>query len=423
MQLLSVLKIMNYSSGIILLGSVMIIIIIDLLTVAGIRALIPNFKRNNQIIVYSLLWSVTAFIIIFVTYQFANPTQIRSAKVYSRVYFITGCVAIFYFPKILFIAMAIADDLFYYIFIWLIRRLGYLKRFKRRLYLHKTGVVLGSVLMVLILYGISVGRFQYKINRQTLYFKDLPKKFDGFRIVHLSDIHTGGFYEHTDKLQQWLSAASNEKPDLILISGDFVSYFAEEFDGLENIFYSLQAPYGQLAVLGNHDYADYYTWRTFAEKSANVQQLVRNLRYVGIKVLRNETMMIHKDSDKIAIVGVENWGPPPFQQYGDLSSAMYGVPDSVFKILLSHNPKHWEEQVKGKVSVPLTLSGHTHAMQMGVKIGSFQWSPASFLYKYWSGLYEENGQYLYVNQGLGYVGFPFRIGVPAEITVLTLKRK
>ena len=215
----------------------------------------------------------------------------------------------------------------------------------------------------------------------------------------------------------------DEKPDMILVTGDFVGYYAEELDGLEEIFYKLHAPYGEYGVLGNHDYGDYYGWRTPEEKSANFIKLTTKLRYLGIRLLRNESVMIHKDSDEVALLGVENWGPPPYKQYGDLKLALKNKPDSCFSILMTHDPRHWEHSVKNKTNIELTFSGHTHGMQSGIKLGTFEWSPAVLYFGNWGGLYQNNEQYLYINRGLGFAGIPIRIGMPAEITVMTLHHK
>lgn len=413
------LQFMKLNRGIIMLFIVLVFVSIDLLTVKGIRELIIFYKKQNQVIIYSILWTITAFILIQVIYLFSNPTQLRTAKEFNKVYFLYGCLTLLYLPKLLFIFFTIADDAVF-LLIKIVEHLKWIKSFNRLLIMHRIGFVISGVLFLLLLYGMAWGRFQYRIVSESLTFKNLPASFDGFKILQLSDIHAGNFSDYKDKLNQFVEAAMKEKPDMIVITGDFVNFYAEELDGLENIFYKLQAPYGEYGILGNHDYGDYHNWPTSGEKTANMQKLVSKLRYLGIRLLRNESVMIHKNNESIALAGVENWGPPPFQQYGDLTKALKQIPDSIYTILLSHDPRHWDYKVLGKTHVDLTLSGHTHGMQSGFRIFSHEWSPASLYYKRWGGLYKEHNQYLYINRGLGYVGIPIRIGMPAEITLFTL---
>jgi uncharacterized protein len=422
MEQLSVLYLMKMNRELLMVCIAVFLFCIDLLTIKGVEDLIRSFRKNNQIIIYSILWTISSFIFIFLIYTFVNPTLIRTAKIVSRQYFLTGCVALFYLPKLVFISFFLLDDLGW-LFITLLRKTKIIKKYVRLLLLHRLGVITGLTAFIFLFFGIVIGRFQYTVEHQDLEFRNLPKAFQGFKIVQLSDIHVSSFYENTEKLEEIFNAVMKEKPDMILISGDFVNYFAEELDGLEKIFYRLQTPNGIYAVLGNHDYGDYFQWPTQEEKMANVEILVKKLRYLGIQLLRNESVMIHRENSNIAVAGIENWGPPPMQQYGNLSQAMKAVPDSLFTILLSHDPRFWDEYVAGKTHIGLTLSGHTHGMQFGLTFGNMNWSPANFIYSRWAGLYEKNKQFLYVNRGLGYIGVPIRINMPAEITVFTLYRK
>ncbi len=422
MELLSVLYFLKFNKGLQLFGIVITILGVDLLTLKGVDDLIANFKRQNQIIIYTLLWSLSTMVLILIVYSYSNPPQIRSAAEITKIYFITGCVSVFYLPKLLFIALYLIDDIIYF-FIYILKKFKVIKKYARRLILHYIGIYLCFLTCALLLFGWAYGRYQYQVIQQPVYFSNLPPAFEGFKIVELADIHASAFHEHVDKLDKYFEAVMKEKPDMIVFCGDHTGYYAEELDGLEAVFYKLQAPYGEYAVLGNHDYGDYHSWRTPEEKSANLSRLVYKLRYLGIRLLRNESVMIHKDTDKIALLGVENWGPPPFQQYGNLKDASKHVPDSIFRILLSHDPHHWEKVVSKESTIELTLSGHTHGMQSGIRIGNLEWSPAALAFKNWGGLYKSKNQYLYVNRGLGYVGIPIRIGMPAEITVITLHKK
>jgi len=421
---MSILPFLKMNKEILLLILTGIFICIDLLTIRGITFLTEGLKRNTQIIIYSVFWTATSFVLIFLIYSFANPMPVRSVQQVSRQYFLTGCIALFYIPKLFFIVFSLVDEI-----IWLLASL--LRRFKkfsmlakeRLLLFHHLGWTAAAIVLLTLLHGIVWGRFQYTVEHKSLEFQDLPESFEGFKIVHLSDIHASAFYEHTEKLSEIIAAVNKEKPDLIVITGDFVNYFAEELDGLENIFYRLQAPYGVYAVTGNHDYGDYHLWNTIEEKKSNYLLLMKKLRYLGIRILHNESVLIYRNNECFALAGVDSWGLPPLASYGDPKEALKNIGRDTFTILLSHHPQLWEKKIAGQLPVQLTLSGHTHGMQLGINTGNRCWSPAALIYRHWAGLYEQNQQFLYVNRGLGYIGLPMRINMPAEITVLTLYRK
>ena len=283
-----------------------------------------------------------------------------------------------------------------------------------------TGAVLSLVLFVLLIYGTLFGRFHFKIERLSLKFKDLPSSFNNFRIVQISDIHLGSWYRKKKKMEEAVNLINNQNADLIIFTGDLVNNFSEEADGWSDILKETRARYGKYSILGNHDYGDYWSWKNTLEKQKNMNYLFKAHKEMNFNLLRNESVKISKNGHQIAIIGVENWGKPPFQQYGDLHQAMKNLKTVPFKILLSHNPSHWSEEVQNKTGIELTFSGHTHAMQFGIKIGKFQWSPIKYMYRCWSGLYGDNGQYLYVNRGLGSIGYPGRVGMRPEITIITL---
>lgn len=283
-----------------------------------------------------------------------------------------------------------------------------------------TGAMLSLVLFVLLIYGTLFGRFHFKTERLSLRFKNLPPSFNNFRIVQISDIHLGSWYRKKKKMEKAVSLINSQNADLVIFTGDLVNNFSEEADGWSDILKKTKARYGKYSILGNHDYGDYWSWKNAEEKQKNMKHLFDAHKQIKFILLRNESATISKNGQQIAIIGVENWGRPPFQQYGDLHQAMKKLKTIPFKILLSHNPSHWSEEVQHKTGIELTFSGHTHAMQFGIKIGNFQWSPIKYMYRCWSGLYGDNGQYLYVNRGLGSIGFPGRVGMRPEITVVTL---
>jgi predicted MPP superfamily phosphohydrolase len=266
------------------------------------------------------------------------------------------------------------------------------------------------------------GRTHTKVFREEIAIPHLPEAFSGLKIVQLSDLHLAGFYHQPHYIGQVVEQVNQLQPDLILFTGDMVHNFSEEMDPFMESLKLLRAPLGKFAVLGNHDYGHYFQWDTEAEEEANLEQVKMKIRSAGFDLLLNEYRTVTLNGHSLQLLGVENWGKPPFPQRGDLNRAMQGTDPELLKILLSHDPSHWDLMVKDREDIILTLSGHTHGMQFGLEIGNFRWSPSQWTYKQWAGLYKENGQYLYVNRGLGYTGYPGRVGIRPEITLLELNR-
>jgi predicted MPP superfamily phosphohydrolase len=284
-------------------------------------------------------------------------------------------------------------------------------------------LVVAGTLFLLLLFGITRGRHYYKVRRETLYFDDLPETFDGFTITQLSDIHSGSFSDRRG-VQKGLDLVNAQGSDLILFTGDLVNNQATEMDPWIPAFAELEAPYGKYSVLGNHDYGDYMRWENKAAQYANLNRLKQVHKEIGFQLLLNESMQIQKDDQSVALIGVENWGKGGFHKYGDLEKAAANVPDGAFRILMSHDPSHWDAvTVDHHQHIHLTLSGHTHGMQFGFELFGFKWSPIKYIYKQWAGLYQKSGQYLYVNRGFGFLGLKGRVGIWPEIAVITLKRK
>lgn len=292
---------------------------------------------------------------------------------------------------------------------------------ERRKFIAQIAMGAAAVPFGAILYGIFKGKYDYKVHRHTIYFKDLPEAFDGFKITQLSDIHSGSF-DNPAAVKRGVALANAQKSDIVVFTGDLVNNEAKEIVPYKSIFEALEAPYGKFSILGNHDYGDYKVWESAALKEENFRTLLQHHKDMGFRLLLDEHVMLEKDGQKLALIGVENWGHG-FAQYGDLAAAMRGLPTNIFSVLLSHDPTHWEKQVKMLAqTIHLTLSGHTHGAQMGVEIGKFKWSPIKFRYPKWAGLYEEAGKYLYINRGFGFLGFSGRVGILPEITVLELKK-
>ena len=293
----------------------------------------------------------------------------------------------------------------------------------RSVYVSEATAGLASIFFLVILFGITRGKHFYKVRRETLYFPDLPEAFDGLTITQLSDIHSGSFTD-AKGVQKGIALANAQHSDLLLFTGDLVNHSAAEMEPWMDGFATLTAPLGKYSILGNHDYGDYGKWESQAAKEANLQRLKEVHKELGFSLLLNEVATLTRNGQSLSLVGVENWGKGGFQKYGDLNKATAGVPDDSFKILMSHDPSHWDAvTLEHHQPVQLTLAGHTHGMQFGIELFGFKWSPVKYVYKQWAGLYEEDGKYLYVNRGFGFHGLRGRIGIWPEITVLTLKRK
>ena len=294
----------------------------------------------------------------------------------------------------------------------------------RRKFVSTLGWGLAAIPFASILYSIFKGKYNYKVWKYTLYFDNLPKAFDGYRITQISDIHCGSF-DNYEKIRYGVELINSQKSDVILFTGDLVNNLANEVHNWKSLFATLQAPDGVFSIMGNHDYGDYSSWETPEAKQQNLEHLFQLQKQMGWQLLLNEHCYLERNGEKIALIGVENWGHGRFSKYGDLNKAMEGVNTEDFKILMSHDPTHWQEVVLPEnKDIQLTLSGHTHGMQCGIEIpGWLKWSPSQYIYKYWGGMYEEGGKYLNVNRGFGYHAFPGRLGVWPEITVIELKTK
>lgn len=293
----------------------------------------------------------------------------------------------------------------------------------RRKFISQTALFLSAIPFVGILHGVLIGKYRYRVIKHTLEFDDLPSAFDGFKITQISDIHSGSF-DDKKKLEYGIDLINQQNSDVILFTGDLVNNHAGEMEPWMETFKKLQAPLGKYSILGNHDYGDYMYWPSQEAKTENLKRLFQVQEELGFTLLRNENVKIEKNGSSIDLIGVENWGKG-FAQYGDLPKAAANLSAASFKILMSHDPSHFDEEVKNFAHhIHLTLSGHTHGMQFGIEIpGWIKWSPSSLRYPKWAGLYEEMGRYLHVNRGFGFLAFPGRVGIWPEITVLELRRK
>jgi predicted MPP superfamily phosphohydrolase len=290
----------------------------------------------------------------------------------------------------------------------------------RSRFLSRLGLLMGGSLLATLIYGFS-NKYDYKIRRLRLHFPNLPSAFKGLKVVQLSDIHSGSF-DNYEKVSKGVEMVLKEKPDIIFFTGDLVNNRSDEMQSWQELFGRIQAPLGVYSILGNHDYGDYVQWPSAAAKAQNLQQLKDIQAAMGWKMLNNANTVLEKNGQQLAIIGVENWSAKArFPKYGDLAKAYAGTAHVPFKILLSHDPSHWDAQVRPDYpDIDLMLAGHTHGMQFGVEIPGFKWSPIQYAYVEWAGLYRKASQYLYVNRGYGFLGYPGRVGILPEITVIEL---
>lgn len=294
---------------------------------------------------------------------------------------------------------------------------------QRRRFLSLIALGLASLPFGALLYGMYRGKYRFRVLNYDLEFKDLPEDFHNYTITQISDIHSGSF-DNREKIEYGVSLINEQKSDVILFTGDMVNNKTSEMEPWADLFASLDAPDGKFSVLGNHDYGDYISWDTEEEKARNLEKLKELQKQMGFDLLLNENRYLKKGGDQIALIGVENWGRGGFKKAGDLNKATRGINPGDFKILMSHDPSHWEDQViHDDLHYHLTLSGHTHGMQFGIEIpGWIKWSPVKWRYKYWAGIYQELGQYINVNRGFGFLGYPGRVGIWPEITVIRLRK-
>jgi predicted MPP superfamily phosphohydrolase len=364
----------------------------------------------------------------FAVFMFGiKHVQRSDAYIYSG-YLVAG-FALFYLPKFVFILFVLLKDVqgvMKRAIRWLKERknksvpqFNTNRKMERSEFLYQMGLMLAAIPFASILYGVTKGKFNYKVMRESISFPNLPKSFKGLKIVQISDMHLGSFNKNFEKVAKAVELINEQKPDLIFFTGDLVNNFAGETEGWAPVLGKMEARLGKYSIMGNHDYGDYSHWPSPEAKADNLQKIKDFHRDMGFRLLLNETEHININGEEIALVGVENWGKPPFPQHGDLAKATNGSSHIPFKILLSHDPSHWDEEVLN-TDIDLTFSGHTHGMQFGIERAGIKWSPGQYKYPRWGGLYKEGKQYLYVNRGFGYIGFPGRIGMPPEITLVQL---
>lgn len=389
----------------------------DLYAYRGIQQLIPT-GSGLQRIWPLLFWGLSLLMFTALLWAGSRFRTMRDPARFFGVMLVMGIFLMIYVPKLLFNLIQLAGDLSV-----LTTRLINLQATGLRNGFLWTGAVSAGLLMVAFAMGMVRGRNQVKVFREEVVIPDLPQSFDGMKIVQISDLHLAGFYHHRSHIAGLVEKINRLEPELLLFTGDMVHNFSEEVDPFVEILQGLKAPLGKYAILGNHDYGHYYQWESEQAEQQNLSRVKQMIREAGFDLLLNEFRTLESNEASIELVGVENWGKPPFPQKGDLDTALEGTDPGKVRILMSHDPSHWDLKVRGKAPIQLTLSGHTHAMQIGIELGNWRWSPSRWTYRHWAGLYRENGQYLYVNRGLGFTGFPGRVGIRPEITLLTLTNR
>ena len=383
---------------------------------------LKTITKNN--IFYILYWVATIAVIgnfIYHFYGFNRSDDFPHTKAYAVGFLIALIV-----PKLVLIFAMFAEDIFRVpqaIYSYFTQD-SEAKHFpSRRKFISQIALGLAAIPLASIIYGIYKGRYNFKVLKYTLHFEDLPDAFDGYKLTQISDIHSGSF-DDINKVEYAIDLINEQQSDVILFTGDMVNNKASEMNPYVNIFKKLKANDGLYSVLGNHDYGDYIQWDSKEEKAQNLEDLKAIQKDIGFDLLLNENRFIERDGQRIALIGVENWGKGGFKKAGDLKKAVSAVDKNDFKVLMSHDPSHWDAQVvEDDYHYHLTLSGHTHGMQFGIEIpGWFKWSPVKWRYKQWAGIYETLGQYINVNRGFGYLGFPGRVGIWPEITVIEFKK-
>ena len=409
-----------------------ILLLIDLYAFQAFRLATRGYSRTAIRWIQIIYWFVSCFCYGLIV--FTQLSDWHSWNIYFRTYSIA--VLIILIPsKIILVLFILVDDLvrllrWLYIKIssWVkkpepIETIRKAKTLSRSDFIIKTGLLIGSIPFFSMIYGMVFNPYNYKVRKLRLILPDLPGSFDGFRIVQVSDIHTGSFLS-PEPLTRAVNIINEQKPDVVFFTGDLVNYRHEEVLQYMEILKKIEARNGVMSIFGNHDYGDYSKWKNKEAKENDINELRKIHSQLGWNLLWDEHIYIEQNGEKIAVIGVQNCGSHVFSNYGSLEKATNNINYCPVNILLSHDPSHWGREVTNKYpNINLTLSGHTHGMQFGVEIPGFKWSPIQYIYKEWAGLYQEKNQYLYVNRGLGFIGYPGRVGILPEITVIELKKK
>lgn len=401
---------------------VFLIVIISIIELYAFQA-VKTYTKTRWVLWAYILVSASA--ILFIAYQASKFD--RSIGQTHMTMLTMGALLLVLVPKMIITLVLMLEDVFRLVvatknyFSYYNEDVAYFP--ERRKFISQIALGLAAIPFSSLIYGMTLGKYNYKVIKQTVFFPDLPDDFDGFTITQISDVHSGSF-DDPEKIQYAIDLVNQQNSDMILFTGDIVNTHAKEMHPWIDTFKQIQPhPFGKYSVLGNHDYGEYISWPSQAEKDENFKAIKNLYGDIDFNLLLNESVKIKKGAAEIALVGVENWGHN-FKKAGDINKATQDLAKEDFKIVMSHDPSHWEHELKNHPKhFHLTLSGHTHGMQFGIEIpGIIQWSPIQYIYKQWAGLYENNGRYVYVNRGFGFHAYPGRVGIMPEITVIELKK-
>ncbi len=364
------------------------------------------FTKSNPLKL--VFFSITLITVILFIITILKVNYIGNIFSMNYFYPVIGIIALIYLPKLNISIFYGLDSLSFLIL-------------KKHFFINYIGIGFSILSFLLVAHGIFINKTNFQVRKQIITSKKIPTAFNNLKIIHISDLHIGSFHKDTKAIEKLVTQINKENPDLILFTGDMINNYASEMDEFIPTLKRMKAKYGKYSILGNHDYGEYVHWKSENKEKQNLKSLIKKHQDIGFHLLNNKNTSITINKQSIQLIGVENWGLPPFPQFGDLEECSQNLDSNKFTILLSHDPSHWQAQVLNYPLIDLTLSGHTHAMQFGFEFGSWQWSPISLKYPEWGGLYEKNKQFLYVNRGTGFIGFPGRIGIRPEITELILK--
>ena len=401
---------------------IIFLVFVIILEIYAFQAFKMLIKSKLFFIFYYVTSAIALTYIVYQLYHFD-----RSVGQTPKTMITMGLLLLLYVPKLLLTFILFGEDVVRFISgLFSLATKNTTESFlpERRRFVSQIALGVAAIPFASFLYGITIGKYNFKVIKQTLFFSDLPEAFDGTTITHISDVHSGSF-DDADKIQYAIDLINEQNSDLVLFTGDIVNTHATEMDPWIETFKGIHNPkFGKFSILGNHDYGEYVDWNSEAEKQANFEAIKDIHRKIDFKLLLNEHVKIENSNQELVIVGVENWGRK-FGERGDLNLASQSLTKEDFKILMSHDPSHWDEKIQhDEKHYHLTLSGHTHGFQFGIEIpGWFKWSPVQYVYKQWAGLYENVGRYVYVNRGFGFHAYPGRVGIMPEITVIELKKE
>jgi uncharacterized protein len=406
-------------------GVIVVMLLLDWYVFQALKTVMQSASDRTRLTITIIYWLLSVFAVVFLlVFPSLDNPQWRLFRNYAF-----AIVVGLFFAKLIAAVFVLIDDI-RRLLIWLMAKIFPTTgaRFvsddnmiPRSTFLSWLGLGMGGTLFTTLVYGFS-NKYNYQLKRLTLSYPNLPKSFDGLKVIQISDVHSGSFH-NKEAVLHGVEMIMKENPDMILFTGDLVNDRADEMNEYMDVFNRLKAPFGVFSTLGNHDYGDYVQWPSQQAKTENLERLKNVHAQLGWRLLMNENVRIEKNGEFISVLGIENWSAKGrFPKYGRMADAYKGSENAPFKILLSHDPSHWDAEVRTKYpDVDLMLAGHTHGMQFGVELPFLKWSPVQYVYKQWAGLYEEGKQKLYVNRGYGFIGYPGRVGILPEISVFTLR--